>query len=80
MKNKLLIAFGVVALLCSIAWGQRTRPAPPIRWEYTAAQNASVDALNNFGKEGWELIQIVPDKAGDRPDAQGGWYYFRRPR
>lgn len=47
------------------------------RWEYFTAPilvHASQQILNNFGADGWELVQIV---AGPNPDSLVG--HFKRP-
>lgn len=47
------------------------------KWEYFVAPiliHASQQILNNFGSEGWELVQIVP---GQNPESLVG--YFKRP-
>jgi len=47
------------------------------RWEYFTAPilvHASQQILNNFGADGWELVQIV---AGPNPDSLVG--YFKLP-
>ena len=47
------------------------------RWEYFTAQiltHMSQQILNNFGAEGWELVQVVP---GPNPESLVG--YFKRP-
>lgn len=46
-------------------------------WEYCTAPiliHASQQILNNFGSEGWELVQVVP---GPNQDSLVG--YFKRP-
>ena len=47
------------------------------RWEYFTAPilaHTSQQILNNFGADGWELVQIV---AGPNPESLVG--YFKRP-
>lgn len=47
------------------------------RWEYFTApiiSHIAQQLLNNFGAEGWELVQLVP---GSNPDSLVG--YFKRP-
>nr|WP_231994884.1 DUF4177 domain-containing protein [Vaginimicrobium propionicum] len=46
------------------------------RWEYFTApiiSHIAQQLLNNFGSEGWELVQLVP---GPNPDSLVG--YFKR--
>lgn len=46
-------------------------------WEYFTAPiltHVSTQILNNFGADGWELVQIVP---GPNPENLVG--YFKRP-
>lgn len=50
---------------------------PVIKWEYFVApvlSHVAQQILNNFGSEGWELIQLAP---GPNPDTLVG--YFKRP-
>ncbi|GAA2183166.1 DUF4177 domain-containing protein [Brooklawnia cerclae] len=47
------------------------------KWEYFTApvlSHVAQQILNNFGSEGWELIQLAP---GPNPDTLVG--YFKRP-
>jgi hypothetical protein len=64
----------------------RARPArvPPDRlvgmtkWEYLTAPvliHATKQILDNFGADGWELVQIVPG-----PDSANPVAYFKRPK
>ena len=46
-------------------------------WEYFVApvlSHVAQQILNNFGSEGWELVQLAP---GPNPDTLVG--YFKRP-
>jgi hypothetical protein len=48
------------------------------KWEYLTAPliiHNTKAILDNFGEDGWELVQIVPG-----PDGQGLVAYFKRPR
>jgi len=48
-----------------------------IRWEYATAPlliHATQQILNNFGQDGWELVQVVP---GPNPEQLVA--YFKRP-
>lgn len=48
------------------------------KWEYFTAPimiHATQQILNNFGEDGWELVQIVPG-----PDGNGLVGYFKRPK
>lgn len=48
------------------------------KWEYLTAPllvHATKQILDNFGEDGWELVQIVPG-----PDGQGLVAYFKRPK
>lgn len=47
------------------------------KWEYFTApvlSHVAQQILNNFGSEGWELVQLAP---GPNPDSLVG--YFKRP-
>lgn len=47
------------------------------KWEYFTApilSHVAQQILNNFGSEGWELVQVAP---GPNPDTMVG--YFKRP-
>lgn len=47
------------------------------QWEYATApilSHVSQQILNNFGLDGWELVQLAP---GPNPDTLVG--YFKRP-
>ena len=51
--------------------------ATVIKWEYFVApvlSHVAQQILNNFGSEGWELVQLAP---GPNPDSLVG--YFKRP-
>jgi hypothetical protein len=48
------------------------------KWEYMTAPvlvHATKQILDNFGSEGWELVQMVPGPTGDNLVA-----YFKRPK
>ena len=48
------------------------------KWEYATVPlivHATQQILNNFGEDGWELVQIVPG-----PDGNGLVGYFKRPK
>lgn len=50
----------------------------PLTWEYLTAPiltHVSQQILNNFGADGWELVQVVP---GPNPESLVG--YFKRPK
>lgn len=56
---------------------QSTSPGTPQRWEYLTAPiltHAAKQILDNFGHDGWELVQIAP---GMNPENMVG--YFKRP-
>ena len=47
------------------------------RWEYATAPlivHATQQILNNWGEDGWELVQVVPNPGGDTLVA-----YMKRP-
>lgn len=47
------------------------------KWEYQTAPllvHATKQILDNFGSDGWELVQVVP---GPNPESVVG--YFKRP-
>ena len=61
--------------------GQEKGAGPAnVRWEYKIesprATNLAVEALDDLGKDGWELIAVAP------PYGQGGHdrWYFKRPK
>jgi hypothetical protein len=35
------------------------------KWEYILAVYCAPSNMNEWGKEGWELVQIVPTNSGD---------------
>jgi hypothetical protein len=48
------------------------------KWEYLTAPllvHATKQILDNFGDEGWELVQVVPG-----PSAEQLVAYFKRPK
>ena len=48
-------------------------------WEYLTAPvlvHATKQILDNFGQDGWELVQIVPGPGG----GENVVAYFKRPR
>ena len=49
------------------------------RWEYFTAPilvHTSQQILNNFGEDGWELVQVVPGPTG----SENLVAYLKRPR
>lgn len=47
-------------------------------WEYMTAPlivHATKQILDNFGADGWELVQVIPG-----PDGNGLVAYFKRPK
>jgi len=63
--------------------GPRTVPgqyAPGMQtWEYLTAPllvHATKQILDNFGQDGWELVQVVPGPGGSDQLVA----YFKRPR
>ena len=64
----------VVATICS---STTTRLAVMTKWEYMTAPvlvHATKQILDNFGEDGWELVQVVP---GMNPENLVA--YFKRP-
>ena len=58
----------------AVAWPME---ATVIKWEYFVApvlSHVAQQILNNFGSEGWELVQLA---LGPNPDSLVG--YFKRP-
>jgi hypothetical protein len=54
-----------------------TLPAMP-QWEYATVPlivHATKQILDQWGEDGWELVQVVPG-----PDGQGLVAYLKRPR
>lgn len=48
------------------------------KWEYLTAPllvHATKQILDNFGDEGWELVQVVPGMSSEQLVA-----YFKRPK
>jgi hypothetical protein len=48
------------------------------KWEYLTAPllvHATKQILDNFGDEGWELVQVVPGPSNEQLVA-----YFKRPK
>ena len=48
------------------------------KWEYFTApilSHVAQQILNNFGADGWELVQVVPG-----PDGSSLVAYFKRPK
>ncbi|GAA2019206.1 hypothetical protein WDZ16_16110 [Pseudokineococcus marinus] len=48
------------------------------QWEYMTAPliiHATKQILDNFGEDGWELVQVVPG-----PDGNGLVAYLKRPK
>jgi len=48
------------------------------RWEYLTAPvlvHATKQILDNFGQDGWELVQVVPGPGG----SENVVAYFKRP-
>jgi hypothetical protein len=49
-----------------------------VQWEYLTAPlivHSTKAILDNFGDEGWELVQVVPG-----PNGQGLVAYLKRPK
>ncbi len=52
--------------------------APMPQWEYATVPlivHATKQILDQWGEDGWELVQVVPG-----PDGQGLVAYLKRPR
>lgn len=52
--------------------------AAPTAWEYLTAPvliHNTQAILNNFGRDGWELVQVTANPAGDQLVA-----WFKRPK
>lgn len=46
-----------------------------MKWEYHAlVGNITVEKMNQFGREGWELVTVYPEGEENYPAA-----YFKRP-
>lgn len=64
---------GVSGLLITVAHYSRVMT----KWEYATAPvliHATQQILNNWGLDGWELVQIVPG-----PNPENVVAYFKRP-
>lgn len=49
-----------------------------IEWEYRTEKGLNTDALNLLGKDGWELVSVIPAVNNNMfPD--GPVYVFKRP-
>ena len=70
MKNKLILGLAMFALLTTAAWtgyGQKDKSASRVTYEYdvledpveTLAMDAGIAKLNEFGKQGWEIVGIA---------------------
>ncbi len=54
------------------------RMSEPNRWEYATVPlltHATKQILDQWGEDGWELVQVVPG-----PDGQGLVAYLKRPK
>lgn len=72
-------SLGSNGLACQLGEADKLTPMSETvtQWEYFTApilSHVAQQILNNFGSEGWELIQLAP---GPNPDTLVG--YFKRP-
>lgn len=82
--NKKLLAVVCLIFITLAAWSvPAQRTARRAQWEYRVValkDDATIErTLNQFGVEGWELIEF---EAKSQPDEYGrmSLYYFKRPR
>jgi len=75
MKSKfpliiLTLLFIVLGISLSLTLGVRElfEAKPKIQWEYKMLDMENKEDLNEYGKEGWELVSVVAE--------QGAWMFF----
>ena len=82
----------VLALVCFVFTGCATsHSSKPKQWEYKSVYLGGTDhdqsKLNEFGKDGWQLVSVVPSSIDDssygdkrRQDLNTAIYFFKRPK
>ena len=65
--------------MCWLQWRPMSAPAAPgTTWEYLTAPvliHSTQAILNNFGRDGWELVTVTTGATGDQLVA-----WFKRPK
>jgi len=86
MKTK--IKYLLVLVLASFVFAGCATTHETKKWEYTTVTSHpnDVSELNNLGKDGWQLISVVPSSVDDnsngdrrRHDLNTVIYIFKRP-
>lgn len=47
-----------------------------LQWEYDSAEDLKIEQLDEYGKEGWELISVVPITYEEDISLK---YFFKKP-
>ncbi len=84
MRSTLLLAIVVAGLLGLILWSSTSAQAPPPlghpAWEYKVLTTSGLPQdvmLNQWGKDGWELVTVTVEQRGSNTTAAS---VFKRPK
>jgi hypothetical protein len=70
----LLLAAVVLLVIGVTLYAQTTKPVVHKGWEYKDGANLTIDQLNAYGVDGWELASVIPYGEANN------LYIFKRPR
>ena len=89
MKNRFYLALALAALISLAGWtahAQLRTSTPRLSWEYIEMELDSrfqaAPKLNQFGSQGWELVEVVsscPSAPNAAPECKY-WAYMKRPK
>jgi len=80
LRNRIVIVIVLVCLFIA-SWGVKGRSAASKYWEYKVVHlysdqiPKSEEIFNQFGAQGWELVQFVP--GGQTSHSLDTWYFKR---
>jgi len=78
MKKKVIFVVVAVCLLVFVSVVAFSQSRTVEQWEYTIVRYTNDAQLNSMGKEGWELIQILENKAAATQAVTGFNCVFKR--
>jgi hypothetical protein len=69
----LLLAAVCLMVLGVTLFAQTSKPVVHTRWEYKDGANLTIDQINEYGADGWEIATVVSFETGN-------YFIFKRPR